>query len=406
MNVKGPRLLWFVVVVLIITAIPFFVCEAQAQKEPIKIGICLDQTGFIAFAGIEGIKGIQLGLEDLFPGGEFNGRPIKLIIEDAASDAGPSMDKMKKLVERDKVSLVIGPINGGGSQATFHYLNTVNIPRLDIQPADVPNDFDRTKPYNQFSVHGSSMSMAYTMGAYAYEKLGYKTAVVHTADFIAGYLFTGGFKKGFEDRGGKVLQEVFYPPGTNDQTPYFIKLQQADCMCAWWPGHDGLVAFPQYKSLGIKMPIVQPEDGGLTASPPALKELGANAVGCVTAGLYSYMLDTPKNKAFVEKYKKKFNEIPGPFSGAGYANMEVLLAALKATKGDTSSAALKKAIRGLKIDTLTGPVEFTQSNNNISTCTRMILRINEKYEPIVVSLPIVTETWPTKEITKYNIKWR
>jgi branched-chain amino acid transport system substrate-binding protein len=406
MNVKGPRLLWFVVVVLIIMAIPFFACKAQAQKEPIKIGICLDQTGFIAFAGIEGIKGIQLGLEDLFPGGEFNGRPVRLIIEDAASDAGPSMDKMKKLVERDKVCLVIGPINGGGSQATFHYLNTVNIPRLDIQPADIPNDFDRTKPYNQFSVHGSSMSMAYTMGAYAYEKLGYKTAVVHTADFIAGYLFTGGFKKGFEDRGGKVLQEVFYPPGTNDMTPYFIKLQQADCMCAWWPGHDGLVAFPQYKNLGIKMPIVQPEDGGLTASPPALKELGANAVGCVTAGLYSYMLDTPKNKVFVEKYKKKFNEIPGPFSGAGYANMEVLLAALKATKGDTSSAALKKAIRGLKIDTLTGPVEFTQSNNNISTCTPMILKINEKYEPMVVNLPVVIETWPTKEITKYNIKWR
>jgi branched-chain amino acid transport system substrate-binding protein len=244
------------------------------------------------------------------------------------------------------------------------------------------------------------------MGAYAYEKLGYKTCVIHTADFVAGYLFTGGFKKGFEERGGKVLQEVFYPLGTTDQTPYFIKLQQADFASVWWPGGDGASCFPQYKKLGIKMPIVQAEDGGLTGSPKALSQLRDNVVGCVTETLYSYMVDTPRNKTFVEKYQKKFNELPEPYAGAGYANMEVLLAALKASGGDTSSAALIKAIRGLKIDTLTGPVAFTSPRNNVSTFTPFILKINEKYEPAVIATPTMVEDWPTVKTQKYDIKWK
>ena len=47
-------------------------------------------------------------------------------------------------------------------------------------------------------------------------------------------------KLGFEAKGGKVLNEVMYPPHTNDMIPYFLKLnKKADFICTWWPGSDG-----------------------------------------------------------------------------------------------------------------------------------------------------------------------
>lgn len=404
MNVKCRGLFWFVVVLAMIT-IPFSV--GAAQKDPIKLGLLLDKTGFIAFAGLDAEKGIIVGLEEIDY--KFEGRPIKVVTEDAASDAGVSLDKIKKLVEQDKVHIVMGPVNGGGDQAVFHYLAKQGIPRISVQPSDVPDDYDRSKPYTTFAVHGSGQSMAYVMGAYTYDVLGYRTTTMLTADFIAGHLFTQGFARGFKAKGGKVLNEVMYPPHTNDMIPYYLKLdKKADFICTWWPGSDGFVGFKQYKELGLKIPIVQPEDGGLSASPTALKELGDSAVGAVSCALYAYTVDYPGNKKFVKMFKDKYNELPGVFCGSGYSNIQILVATLKASGGDTSPKALMKALRSLDIMTIAGPVKFPDPGHNISTYTPMVFKINAKHEPEVIGLPVVNEKWTPgggRLQDQYIVKW-
>jgi len=409
---KRHRLLWFCVVVLLFSAIVFSSCAsseptATTPKEPIKVGILLDKTGFIAFTGLDAEKGLDLGFEEI--NYQFEGREIQVIKEDAASDAGPSLDKAKKLVEQDGVCIIMGPVNGGGDQAVFHYLSSVGIPRIAMQPMDVPDDWDRSKPYTSFAVRGSGQSMAYVMGAYTHDVLEYGTTTMLTADFIAGHLFTQGFGRGFTAQGGTILNEVMYPPGTQDMVPYFLQLDKtADFICTWWPGSDGFVGFTQYKELGLKIPIVQPEDGGLSASPTALLELGDSAVGCISCSIYTYTADTPGNKEFVEAFEKKYGEKPGPFSGAGYANVQILVEILKASGGDTSPTALINAIRSLDIETVGGPVKFPDPEHNISTCTPMIFKINAQYEPEVICLPIVNEKWTpggTRLDDQYLIEW-
>jgi branched-chain amino acid transport system substrate-binding protein len=407
MNFKRYSLLWVGVVVLIIVVLAFPACTGTkttqtstsvttqttaTTKAPLKLGLLLDKTGFIAFAGLDAEKGITVGLEEI--GYKVNGQTIQVIIEDAASDAGPSLDKIKKMVEQDHVNIVMGPVNGGGDQAVFHYLSEAGIPRLGVQPCDVPDDWDRSKPYTTFAVHGSGQSMAYVMGAYAYDVLGYKTTTMLTADFIAGHLFTEGFARGFKARGGKVINEVMYPVGTQDMVPYYLKLDKsADFICTWWPGSDGFVGFKQYKELGLKIPIVQPEDGGLSASPTALAELGDSTTGCVSCAVYSYMVKNPGNDNFIKMFQAKYKELPGVFCGAGYANIQVLSAVMKAAGGDTSPQALMKAIRALDLMTITGPVKFPDPGHNIGTYTPMVFRINAKHEPEVIGLPVVNEKW-------------
>jgi branched-chain amino acid transport system substrate-binding protein len=131
------------------------------------------------------------------------------------------------------------------------------------------------------------------------------------------------------------------------------------------------------------MPIIQPEDGGVTTSPPAMKELGDSIVGTVVTAMYCYTADTPGNKEFVEAYKKRWNgALPGPMSGAAYATTQVALEALKKARGDTSPDALRKALSEVSLDTVRGPISFNKDRIALFTC--FIVKVEKGLVPRVV----------------------
>ncbi|MBE9530882.1 MAG: ABC transporter substrate-binding protein, partial [Proteobacteria bacterium] len=92
---------------------------AQAAK-PIKIGTILNLTGPIAFIGPLFKNGIVKALEEV--NYTIGGRKIELIPEDAAADMNVCLEKSKKLVERDKVHIIIGPLMGDAHMAIAPYL--------------------------------------------------------------------------------------------------------------------------------------------------------------------------------------------------------------------------------------------------------------------------------------------
>jgi hypothetical protein len=89
-----------------------------------------------------------------------------------------------------------------------------------------------------------------------------------------------------------------------------------------------------------------------------LKNLGKAAVGVVFGTAYLYTADIPGNKEFVQAYKDKYKELPGVMSGAGYADMQLIFAALTASGGNASHDALYKAIKGVTADTIRGRLSF------------------------------------------------
>jgi branched-chain amino acid transport system substrate-binding protein len=333
-----------------------------ADKAPtIKIGLLLDLTGPIGPGGIDMQKGINLAKELL--GDTVAGKKIEFVVEDNASDAGISLDKAKKLVETDKVALIIGPINGGGSVSTGQYVERVHVPRFDGM--GTPNDVV-ARDWSFASV-GLQVQEAFGSGIYAHDVLGYKTAVAMAADYVPGHHYIEGFKLGFEGRGGKVIQETYYPEGTTNVVPFLTALKQADVFMYWGTPGDCFAMYPQYRELNMKMPIVMPEDGGVLASPGMLKNLGKAAVGAVFGSAYLYNANTYGNKEFVEAYRQKYKEYPGVMSGVGYQHMQLVMAALKACNGNTKPDVLYKAIKGVSVDTVRGRLSFPADQGGFGT---------------------------------------
>src|SRR5689334_16503178 len=83
---------------------------AKAQSgEPIKIGFSMSLTGPLAPNGKQALLGMQIWEEEINSKGGLLGRPVKLVYYDDQSQAAPVPGIYTKLIDVDKVELIIGP---------------------------------------------------------------------------------------------------------------------------------------------------------------------------------------------------------------------------------------------------------------------------------------------------------
>jgi ABC-type branched-subunit amino acid transport system substrate-binding protein len=83
---------------------------ANAAQEPIKVGIATDLTGPIAYAGNADANVAHMVTKDINDNGGLLGRPIQLFIEDTASNESVAVGNVRKLIQRDRVDVVLGGI--------------------------------------------------------------------------------------------------------------------------------------------------------------------------------------------------------------------------------------------------------------------------------------------------------
>jgi branched-chain amino acid transport system substrate-binding protein len=314
---------------------------------PIKIGHLGDYTGSFAGKGQQIENGIKLRLDEAR--WEVAGRGIELVNEDTGSSAEATMDKIRKLVEVDKVAVVFGPLKMECLSAVAAFCSTKGVPVLN--PGTQPSE--DVKKYSTCVVpYGPQETMATGFGKYVYEKLGYKTTVSLSQEFVFGHTIIESFARGFKEKGGTFLKEVYIPFGVMDFTPYLVGVGQPDCLTVFMAGTpDALRFFRQYRELGLRLPVVCPEGGSLA---PVLQELGDDIVGAIGTVPYSDAIDTDINRQFVENYQNKYETVPATNEERGYSITSVFLKGMEATGGDTTPVKVMGALENVKMDVPSG----------------------------------------------------
>src|SRR5215813_11259390 len=88
----------------------FIVSGAEAQdKEPIKIGFSMALTGPLAPNGKQALLGAKIWEEEVNKKGGLIGRPVKIVYYDDQSNSSTVPGIYTKLLDVDKVDLVVGP---------------------------------------------------------------------------------------------------------------------------------------------------------------------------------------------------------------------------------------------------------------------------------------------------------
>src|SRR5262244_1291382 len=83
---------------------------ANAAAGPIKVGIATDLTGAIAQQGNANANVAKMVVKDINNAGGILGRPIELFIVDTASNESVAIANVRRLIQRDKVDVVLGGI--------------------------------------------------------------------------------------------------------------------------------------------------------------------------------------------------------------------------------------------------------------------------------------------------------
>ena len=373
---RERKLAWIGAGVLLLLIFLFGASVQSAPEKPVKIGAIFDLTGTLAPLGEDSKRGAQLALEQA--GYRVAGRPIEFVFEDGASDPTTTLDKTRKLVETDKVAITFGPVHSGCGEAIAPYLDRVKVPNLSISHH---SDNMPLKRQWMWLTCGILRQGVYGGGLYAAEGANLKTVTTIASDYVAGRDFTAGFLQGFQEKGGKVVQQQWFPQGTKDYTPFIVALKPADFVGVFTTGAECLGFFRQYSELGGKMPLF-----ALTAdplSPSIAKQLGNLTKGMIARGNWFPTDDTPGNKEFVQAYQNKWGDVPGEKSAGAYAATQIILKAIADARGDTSSEALRKALLGGTFDTVQGQITFTP--DRVAVYTYPIAKVDANLVPKVVA---------------------
>ncbi len=78
------------------------------------------------------VNGVKFAFEEA--GNQVAGRGIELIVDDSGGVPDKAIDKARKLVEHDKVAMIIGPMTGGEEMAVANYMTKVGVPLLVSNP--------------------------------------------------------------------------------------------------------------------------------------------------------------------------------------------------------------------------------------------------------------------------------
>ena len=330
--------------------------------EELRIGFLAPLTGPFAQIGKDMANGFQMYLDEA--GSNFGGAKVAFVLEDGEGKPPVNVRKAEKLVRQDKVHMFIGGLLASTGYAlapvsTRH--KTVYV--SSIAAADDLTQRDSAKYPYMVRTGWTSSQPSHPFGQWACEQ-GYKKIVTVAADYAFGYEVVGGFQKAFEDCGGKVIQKMWPPLGTKDFGPFIPAIKQdADAIFTLMVGPMALQLPKQLAATGNKKPVI---GGGTSYDEYVLPSMGDEVIGHVSALQYSAALDTPRNAAFVKKYREKYGKVPSYYSESNYTTAQMIHEVLKKTGGKWPGAEKFIAMMSeVRVDAPRGPVRLDEMRNPV-----------------------------------------
>jgi branched-chain amino acid transport system substrate-binding protein len=352
------------------TAAVVFSAGAQAQ-ETIKLGLLATLEGPFAAGGQDGMRGAELAVKER--NGMVAGKKIEII--KASSDARPdvAVNSTRKLVEQDKVNIMIGPLSGSEGIAVKDYSKTQ--PGVTFinggSGAQATTLVNPSPNFFRFNTEGGQWMVG--LGSYAFKDKGYKKMALIAEDYAFPYSQVQGFMTEYCKAGGKVTHKAWVPLGGKDYSSVIAKLpQDVDALLVVLGGSDAVNFLTQYEQAGGDKPMV---GGSITVDQTVLNFRGKrreSLLGTASAGPIADSYDGAEWKKFVADYKANFKDgFPSPslFAYVYYVNTKAALDALDAVKGDLSDghAKFRATLSSMTLKTPTGDVKLDQNRQAIGT---------------------------------------
>jgi|SRR5665213_90504 len=354
--------------------------NVAAAQDKIRIGLIYTLSGPPSVLGQQSKNAFELAVKHL--GGKMAGKEVELFVADDTLKPDVAIQKVRELIDRDKVDIVVGPIFSNILQAI--HKPVMDAGKILISTNAGASSYAGAACDPKFFVTSYQNDQIYeALGKVATDK-GYKKVFAMVPNYQAGKDALAGFKRTYK---GTIVQESLVPLNNLDFQAELSKLSslKPDALFTFMPGGLGISLVKQFNQAGLKgqIPILSAFTAD-EATLPALKEAADGIFGALT---WAPGMDNPQNKKFVADYEAAYNAVPASYAMQAYDAAMLIDSAARAVKGNMSDTkALSAALKKADFKSLRGPFKFNVNGYPIEDfyLTKVVKRADGKFETQIV----------------------
>jgi branched-chain amino acid transport system substrate-binding protein len=324
---------------------------AALAQQPIRIGAFLAVTGPAAFLGDPEQKTLELYVEKLNAAGGLLGRKLQLVSYDSAGDAEKARTFAKRLIEQDKVDVIVGGSTTGETMAVVPLVEAAGVPFISLAGAIVI--IEPVKKWVFKTPHTDRMACERIF-------LDMRSRRIDKIGLISG---AGGFDKSMRAECLKVaptyriqvVADEAYGAGDTDMTAQLTKIKNAAGVQAVLNAGFGAgpaIVTKNFRQLGMSVPLYQSHG---VASKEFIKLAGDAAEGVrlpAAAVLAAEQLpagDVQRSVsvAYKKDYEARYKQDISTFGGHAYDGLMIAVEAIRRA-GSTDKPKVRDAIEATK----------------------------------------------------------
>ncbi len=336
---------------------------------PIKVGLIVPLTGDVKTFGESARNGAMLAIEEANAAGGINGRKIDVVATDDKNDPTETGNAGSKLIDMDRVAVIIGSVSSKCSSPLSDKCQTAKIPMItptSTNPKVTVGEDGKRKEY-VFRACFIDPFQGTVAAKFAIDSLKVKTAAVM---YDVGNDYSKGladyFKSNFEQGGGRVIAFESYAKDDVDFSALLTKVKQSNPDVLFLPDYYnkvGLIA-KQARQLGVKATLL----GGDGWDSPEMSKIAGDAiVGGYFTNHYSPDDPRPEVQEWVRRYQAKHGQKPDALATLGYDAGLLLIQALR-NAPNARPDEIKAALGAIKdFPCVSGRITFDEWGNPIKS---------------------------------------
>jgi len=333
----------------------------------VKVGFLGTLSGPSAAVGQDQLDGFNLAVEQLT--GKLGGVKATVLVEDDQQKPEVAQNSLSKLLEREKVDVVIGLTFANILMSLQPKIANTDVPFVGTVAGPSPTAGAQCKP-NLFITSWQSDVPAEAVGKYMNDK-GFKRISTLTPNFVGGKDKIAGLKRAYK---GEVVNEIYTPLSQLDFSAELtqVNASKPEAVFIFYPGALAVSFVRQYKQAGLseKYPLYSAN----SIEGASADAMGDAAVGAVAGDTWTPGMDNAQSRQFVAAFKAKYKRSPSAYAAFSYDAAVMLNAAIASLNGNVSDhRALSKAIKNARFDSVRGTFRF--GNNNYPVQSYHIFRI-------------------------------
>ena len=319
--------------------------------DPIKIGSVLSVTGPAGSLGDPELKTMQLYVDEINKKGGVIGRPLQLISYDDGSDASKANGFAKRLIEDDKVDIIVGGTTTGATMSMVPLVEKAQIPFISLAGAVVI--IEPVKKWVFKTPHTDRMAAERVLDDMKKRGITKVALLSETSGF--GQSGKKEVEAVLSKYGVTLVANETYGPKDTDVSPQLTKIKNTpgvQAVFVFGLGQGPAIVTKNYKQLGMTLPLYQSHG---VASGEYLKLAGPAAEGVrlpsPAQSIPGKLADSDPQKSVVvgydQAYRAAYKEEASTFGGYAYDGLMLAVDAIKRA-GSTDPAKVRDAIEATK----------------------------------------------------------